>query len=542
MHGDLAADAGAVTRIRRADDVLDLQRAARKGGTEPVLRWLARRTGAKVLLLTSEGTLAHQLQPPLSDTERGLALRGARELAGRRGSVAIDQDGFTCIVLPLDGPQGASAPLLAAVAPQPTPHELPLLLADATSALRLSWLAEHLGRQQRRLTLAEAGTREAVVHLLLNGHTCAARQVAGALGPALPAMVRVYVIEVPPQDRAQRAEELAEATDDDVWIVPCPVYADHIFVLEAGDGAPTRVWPPTLAATCWIGESNAVPLRETATGYAQAFHALASARAGGERQISFAANPDLALAIGPAAAVWAEAFLAPIRAHRPGRPQDPDSTELLATAASWISFRSGATAHLKIHRNTLSARLTHIREILGLNLHRLADQAALSLALRSIATKFPPPPKYGTVGTGASPTLDKLLRLPHITAWAQDQFRPLAAPDVPAHIGETLTAWLRLDARIEPTAAALSISTSAVRKRLTHGEALLKRSLLRPPSAVHDLWLARHALRHIPLSRAEEKPGARGLAEVQRRMEHLYAIRDFQLQQPAEMFLNPRLG
>ncbi|MER5700200.1 hypothetical protein ABT255_54120 [Streptomyces mirabilis] len=69
MHRDLAADAGAVTRIRRADDVLDLQRAARKGGTEPVLRWLARRTGAKVLLLTSEGTLAHQLQPPLSDTE-----------------------------------------------------------------------------------------------------------------------------------------------------------------------------------------------------------------------------------------------------------------------------------------------------------------------------------------------------------------------------------------------------------------------------------------------------------------------------------------
>ncbi len=534
MQGDLAADAVAVARIRRANDVLDMQRAARKGGTEPVLRWLARRTGAKVLLMTSEGTPAHQPQAPLSDAERALALRGARELAGRRrGSVAIDQDGFTCIALPLDGPRGASAPLLAAVAPQPAPPELPILLADATSALSLSWLAEHVGRQQRRLTVAEARTREAVMHLLLNGHTSAARQVAGALGPALPTTVRVYVIEGPPQARSRLAEELAEATHDDVWIVPCPVYADHIFVLEPGDTAPTHVWPPNLAATCWIGESNAVPLQETATGYAQAFHALASARAGYERQTSFAANPDLTLAIGPAATTWAETFLAPIRAHRPGRPQDPDSTELLATAASWISFRSGATAHLKIHRNTLSARLTYIQELLGLNLHRLADQAALALALRAIAAKFPPPPEHDAAGAAASPTLDELLQLPHIRAWAQEQFRPLTAPDVPAYLGETLTTWLRLDARTGPTATALSISASAVRKRLTHSEALLKRSLLRPPSAVHDLWHARRALRQIPLSHcAEDTPGGRGLAEVQRRLDHLSAARDFQLQRP----------
>ncbi|MDH6122941.1 hypothetical protein ABH930_007325 [Kitasatospora sp. GAS204A] len=495
MQGDLRADVASVGRIRRADDLLDMQRAARKGGTPLVLRWLACRIGADVFLMNSAGTLAHPPQAPLGDARRGLALRGARELAERRlGSVAIDQDGLTCIVLPLDGSRGASAPLLAAVVPRPTPPELPLLLADATSVLSLSWLAEDTRRQQRRLRIADAGTREAVLHLLLNGHTSAARQVAGALRPALPAVVRVYVIEGPPEVRGRLARELANVAEG-AWIVPCPVYSDHHFMLAPGDGAPTRVWPAELAAACWIGESNAVPLRETATGYAQAFHALATARSSSERHASFTANPDLTLTIGPAAATWAETFLAPIRAHRPRRPQDPDSTELLATAASWLNFHSSTTAHLKIHRNTLSARLTHIQELLGLNLHRLADQSALALALRTTTTRIPPPRKHDASGAEqASPTLDELLLLPRTGAWAQQQFRPVTAPDVPAPIAETLTTWLRLDAHIGPTADALAISESAVRKRLTRTEALLKRSLLQSPSAVHDLWLALRAL------------------------------------------------
>lgn len=495
MDDDLRAGTAAAGRIRRADDVLGMQRAARKGGTGPVLHWLAGRTGATVFLTNSAGAPAHPPQAPLRDAERGLALRGARELAERRlGSVAIDQDGLTCIVLPLDGSQGAAAPLLAAVVPHPVPPELPLLLADATSVLSLTWLAEHTRRKQRRLRIAEAGTREAVMHLLLNGHTSVARQIAAALRPALPAMVRVYVIEGPPRIRGQLVGELTDATED-AWIVPCPVYADHLFMLAPGDRTPARVWPPELAAACWIGESTAVPLRETATGYAQAFHALAAARGRPERQASFAANPDLALTIGPAAAAWAEAFISPIRNHRARRAQDPDSAELLATAASWLSFHSRATAHLNIHRNTLSARLTCIQELLGSDLHRLANQAALALALRAIAAEVPPPPEDDAARARETlPTLDELLSLPRVGQWAQQQVRPVTAPGVPACIAETLTTWLRLDAHIGPTATALSISASAVRKRLARSEALLERSLLRSPSAIHDQWLALRAL------------------------------------------------
>jgi hypothetical protein len=90
--------------------------------------------------------------------------------------------------------------------------------------------------------------------------------------------------------------------------------------------------------------------------------------------------------------------------------------------------------------------------------------------------------------------LDELLAPPHVVAWAHRQFRPVHAPEVPTSIEQTLTTWLRLDARIGPTAAALSVSATAVRKRLARSEQLLQRSLLRPPGAVHDQWLALRAL------------------------------------------------
>ena len=61
-------------------------------------------------------------------------------------------------------------------------------------------------------------------------------------------------------------------------------------------------------------------------------------------------------------------------------------------------------------------------------------------------------------------------------------------------IKETRTTWLRHDARIGATSTVLTVSVSAVRKRLTHSEALLEHSLLRSPSAIHDQRLALRAL------------------------------------------------
>ncbi|KDN87957.1 hypothetical protein [Kitasatospora cheerisanensis] len=40
----------------------------------------------------------------------------------------------------------------------------------------------------------------------------------------------------------------------------------------------------------------------------------------------------------------------------------------------------------------------------------------------------------------------------------------------------------------------MGLSPAAVRKRLARIETLLDRALLRPPTAVHELWLAHRAL------------------------------------------------
>ncbi|KPI15415.1 transcriptional regulator, CdaR [Actinobacteria bacterium OV450] len=499
------------TRALRAEDVLQMQRAARQGGTRKLLTWLSTRSGADILLVNSSDSITSPSLSSLPAPSRDLVLRGVREI-GERGlrSGAIDHEGLTCLVLPLGSTPGLTVPLLAAVASSPAPPGLAHLLADATHAMSLSWLAEHTQRQRRRLSTADARNREAVLHLLMNGHTSVARQIAGALQPDLPDRVRVYVIEGPPTARARVALEVAE-DDADAWIVPCPVYTRHMLVLAPargaiqGDASPTWMSRLTVAETCRVGESDDVPLRDTATGYAQAFHALAVARHRRSRSSSFTCRPDLALTIGPAAAVWANAFLLPLRTHTPRRAQDPDRAELLATAASWLAFAARATAHLKIHRNTLAARLAHIETLLGLDLDRLGHQAALSLALRAVAESTAE--TVGIEHPATASTLDQLLLSPGVEAWAQTQFRPVmrAEHGLPPDLTDTLTTWLRHDARIGPTAAALSLSPSAVRKRLARVEALLGRSLLRPPSIVHDLWLAQRALGSsaFPSGRAE---------------------------------------
>ncbi|WP_211293387.1 helix-turn-helix domain-containing protein [Amycolatopsis pretoriensis] len=149
---------------------------------------------------------------------------------------------------------------------------------------------------------------------------------------------------------------------------------------------------------------------------------------------------------------------------------------------SWLTFDSGARHHLKIHRNTLSARLRVLEDLLGLDLTRVADQSAAWLALRLHAAGIASP----DAGAGS---LEDLLASPGAVVWARSQLLPLD----PAGI-ETVRAWLRADTRLPATASALGISAPAARKRLARIERALGRSLLHAPSARHELWLAMRAL------------------------------------------------
>ncbi|MFD5972236.1 helix-turn-helix domain-containing protein [Streptomyces bacillaris] len=498
-----------------------MQRLARNGGTAELLRWLAGRADGWAGIVGSDGTVLNASGTVPGDAGRArhtyvpdvaaLVAEGVRALTGR-GALAYSHDTgtHTTLLFPLHEPstaplardgQETPAPLLAVVTPRPVAAGLATLLADALMPLSLCREAEAVERKRRRVDLAESRGREAVLHLLMTGQLSIAHQVAGALRPRLPDPVRVCVVECHRGSRDEVARVCAEADGGRSWIVRCPVYARHLILVMPADGTEEDTGTTTdekvaaLVAECVVGISERVPLAETATGYRQAFHALAVARELPGRHVRFGAAPEPALVVGDAGRQWAEALLAPLLTYVPRRAQDPGAQELAATATSWLAFSSHATDHLKVHRNTLAARLKLIGELLGLDLDRLADQSALDLALRIRATPAPActPSAVPVPPEGAAQDLDEVLRRPAVQEWASHQLAPLERAPGSGRAGETLRTWLACEGRIGPAAAELGISVPGARKRLTRLETVFQRSLLRPPSARYDLWLALRA-------------------------------------------------
>ncbi|RSS78153.1 helix-turn-helix domain-containing protein [Streptomyces sp. WAC06614] len=491
----------------RSDDILRAHRLAHTGGSTALLRWLGTRLGGWTGVLDPDGDAVAAGDGPPAGPEAALAARGAAELTARRvRSAVLEGAGATALLFALDG-----AGVLAAVLPRPHPPAASTLLADAAVPLALVLRAERAAQRAERVDAAESRAREAVLHLLMNGRLSVARQVAEALTPALPDPLRMYVVECPVGRRAAVTRICEELTARRAWLVRCPVYVRHLIVLVPTDLAATSTDHDPLAEAlvavapdCVAGVSEEVHLGQAPAAYTQAFHALAVARGRGERHARFGAGaPEPELAAHEAGAGWAAALLAPLHRYVPRRPQDPGAQELRATAHAWLGFASHATRLLKIHRNTLATRLRLVESVLGLDLDRLADQAALSLALRLTpggAAAGPADPGT-TAPSGAGPstraagpgTLDDVLRAAGPAAWARRQLAPLTGPDAPPEAWETVRTWLRHDAQLAPTAAALGLSVPGARKRLTRIEVLLERSLLQSPSARHDLWLAYRA-------------------------------------------------
>ncbi|MEV6165898.1 helix-turn-helix domain-containing protein [Streptomyces sp. NPDC052052] len=483
-----------------------MYRLARSGGSQELLRWVSGRAEGWAGLVDGDGTVLHGVTraPDRMGVEAAaLAAEGAKELASRGArSLSFDQGPHTALLFPLDGPAEASSPVLAVVAPRPLPDGLATLLADASMPLALCWTAETVERKRRRVDLAESRSREAVLHLLMTGQLSIAHQVAGALKPTLPDPVRVCVVECPTGRRDEVARICTDLSGGRSWIIRCPVYAHHLILIVPAepDTAEPRLGLRVADRVdeCVVGASQDVPLSDTATGYRQAFHALAVARGLPGRHARFGSAPEAALAVGRAGAQWADALLNPLLTHLPRRSHDPGSQELAATLASWLAFSSHATQHLKIHRNTLAARLRLIGEVLGLDLNQVADQAALDLALRIRATPTVHRPTGPDAVAPAPPhRLDDILRGPAVQEWAAQQLRPLTEPGSSRTAADPLTTlrtWLDCQAQLGPTAAALGISVPGARKRLTRLESALQRSLLRTPSARYDLWLAFRSL------------------------------------------------
>ncbi|MEU8842443.1 helix-turn-helix domain-containing protein [Streptomyces roseus] len=475
-----------------------MHRLAHSGGSAALLEWLAARLGGWTAVVGADaGAGAGAGAGP------ELAVRGAAELRARGvRSAVLHDEGSAALLFALDGAGGRA---LACVLDLPHPPGAPALLADAAAVLALVLRAEEAERREERAELAESRAREAALHLLMNGRLSTAHQIAEALGPSLPDPLRMYVVECRAGQRGEVARICRELTGGRAWIVRCPVYVRHLIALvPAGLAARSAAHDPLSEALVGaardlsVGVSGQLLLREAPAAYTQAFHALAVARGRAGRHARFGPGPELELAAHAAGTGWAQALLAPLHGYEPRRPQDPGAQELRATAHAWLNFGPHATRLLKIHRNTLATRLRLVESVLGRDLARLPGQAELSLALRltpggpaASHGASPGAPDGGPAGTPGD--LEGVLRHPDLSDWARAHLAPLTGPDAPSGARETVRAWLRSDAHLVPTAAALGISVPGARKRLTRVEALLERSLLQSPSARHDLWLAHRA-------------------------------------------------
>ncbi|WP_078849664.1 PucR family transcriptional regulator [Streptomyces sp. NRRL F-5126] len=470
-------DAGTYPRsgTARAEDALALVRLA--GGARPVaalVDWLARRAGGTAAVVTGEGAVV--AAAPGSPAQDTVAAVGDLYRRGMPSGVTGTDRQHTVHMAAV-----GSGAYLVLHGRDGFRHGT--LLADAAPLVELALRSDECARDRRRMADVRAHGREAVLHLLVAGSVTLAHRVAGAMGDILPGPLRVCVVESSGLDRAAAGERLERTAGGVAWVVPCPVRSRHLIALVPAD---VPSWEDAVLDEipgCRIGVSADVPLRDTALGYEQAFHALAVARRAPGRWSRFGRHDGLAPLLGDEGARWAAQLLRPVLAHQPGRSSDPGPEELLATLASWLTFGAGAVQHLKIHRNTLTARLRLVQELLGLDLLRgVGPRSAVWLALRLRAPHTPPAP-------GRLADLDALLAAPATLTWARARVAPLT----PA-CRDAVRAWLRADTRLAAGAASLGLSPPGLRKRLVRAEEATGRSLLDAPSATYELWLALTAL------------------------------------------------
>ncbi|NBE91878.1 PucR family transcriptional regulator [Nonomuraea sp. KC401] len=471
----------------RTDQLKAMQRIAlRPDGLSRLLRWLARQISGHAMLVDPSGSPLYAY-PRSSEEIFSRAEKDIRRVITKQTRSAAISLGTQVAHIMSIGSQEPN-PVLIVARDEPFSSDVRSLVSDAAGLLWLRWRMEELGRHSRQVEQAESHSREAVLHLLMLGQVQSAKRVAGALPGRLPDPTRVYIVESPANRRAHYARTCAEATGGRAWIVACPVYVGHLIILAPADSQdnPLDQALRSLVASnpgCYAGAGRLVRLRDIAAGYQQAFHALAVARGIDARCATYSSREDIASLLGARGHRWAARSLSRLLDHRPERPQDPDAEELKETLTSWLAFFNAATRQLKIHRNTLSARLRHIERLLGCDLNDLAVQAETQLALRLLAQ----PSQPGNDESG-DVTLDALLDTPAVFHWAESYLTPLNESD-PCLL-ETLRTWLRSNARLDATASMLGLTVPAVRKRLVRVEGILSRSLLNGPSARHDAVLA----------------------------------------------------
>ena len=382
----LAAEAYA--QVVRTDEAQRALTAAALGtqGTGRVLRQLARRLDAWVLLLDAAGRIEQAV--PATAADRLAELTDEIVLVRRHR-------GPTSRTVPTRDGRAVLQPLrLRGRAVLAVGREAGFALADmqivgaAVSVLTL------LHASTAAVDEARSELRAALLRMALAGQADAARDIAVALeGPQPSPPLRVVAFR-------GRGPELAELADTlDAW------GAEHgpLFIAEL-DGAVVALAGAEDRAVDWLGAlagpgvhagvSQPIGLAEVAAGFAQADRAVAAAQRNGVPLVRFVELTAGRLhELLPAAdtAVFADTLLGPLRCY-----DAEHGARLVESLQEWLSRHGqwdAAAARLGVHRHTLRARIRRAETLLGRSLDCPGLRAELWFALHA-----PVVPTNGTFG------------------------------------------------------------------------------------------------------------------------------------------------
>ncbi|WP_030247488.1 helix-turn-helix domain-containing protein [Streptomyces sp. NRRL S-350] len=328
--------------------------------------------------------------------------------------------------------------------------------------------------------------RLAAFQALMTGHIEPAQRILGPLSPYLLDTddVQIAIIDCAGTSRDETFARAETLLCDTGFAVRCPAFDGHIIIVvphhdpnlpEAPAVTALRPLAADRSHRLSLGISPTLPLEDTATGYALAHDAIATARISPTRAAVAPRTPGLLDALDPPTAQqWATTLLQPVLNQRSAKQQ-------LSTVTLGLEFDvSAASRILGIHRNTLSRRIHTTLRATGLATDRTADRITLSLALQIHALHGPATDPF----PHPAPTLAHLLAQPPVTHWATAALAPLnqECTDQRTTRGDTLArtlrTWTHQDFRVDTTAQRLNLYPATVRGHLHTSEALLGWMLL----------------------------------------------------------------
>lgn len=478
--------------------------------------WLARALHVQVLvsepqrvLAASPATAAETLAPAIIHRSVGAA-------APERST------GPHTRLITLAPPHGADTVLAVARASSPFDDAEVRLLGQTA---KLLGLLDQARREYRAAADASSAARRAAVELLLDAEVDKARRVMAPQAPGLlePETARVFVIETARTHRDAAVRRCEVVTAGRALVIADPREERRVLVVQPIQEPPRVGRADGSAATASVGGGTGGP---GGTGAAElpgasgvpaelsrlvaSLGAEASLSGSGVYSMSMVAealkeavaarrfalhktdavalsaqHTDLVGLLPPREAQrWARHLLDPLMRHE---TQWEQMRETLASALAHPY--TVAARRLRLHRNTVTRRVTRAAEALNVDFGTVADRIAVGLALELVTRRERPADSAEPDVT--PPTLASLLAAPQVLAWA-DTLLHTARGDR-RDLLTTATVWLTHDAHIEPAARALGLSEATVRSHLRALERHTARDFS-SLSGLRDLQFALHVV------------------------------------------------